>query len=58
MGVKLAAFFAEAEQKGGGILGKAKLAMKVGMSADAAQSASDSPENVAKFEAAIRELFG
>ena len=58
MGQKLVALFNEAAQKGGGDLGKARLAMKVAMTEQTAQTTPDTPENVTKLEQAIRELWG
>ena len=57
MGQQLAKFY-EAAKQAGGLQAQMRLAMKTGLSAEKAQAAPDSPENVAKFKAAIKEITG
>jgi len=57
MGAKLAKAFGIAKETGG-IQATMRLAMKAGMSADKATSAPDSPENIQKMEAALKEVTG
>lgn len=52
MGKKLEAYFADAD-KLGGMRAKVKLAMLTKLSAKTAGEATDSPENIAMFEAAL-----
>jgi hypothetical protein len=42
----------------GGMKATMRLAMKGGMSSDKAAAAPDSPENIAKMEAALKEVTG
>ena len=56
MAEKLIAYFEEAKKKGG-IQGMIRLAMKTSTSSEQASSMPDSPENIQKFENAIKEIF-
>ncbi len=57
MGKTLVAFF-DAIKKEGGLPAQMRLAMKAGMSSDKAATAPDSPDAIAKFRAAYREITG
>lgn len=57
MGEKLTKGF-DAVKKEGGLKLAMRLAMKSGMSEQKAASEPDSPENVAKMEAALKEVIG
>ncbi len=57
MGAKMVKGF-DAAQKEGGIKAAMRLAMKVGFSNDKAAGAQDSPENIQKMEAALKEILG
>lgn len=57
MGVKIKKYFDLVEQKGG-VAAKMRLAMKTGVVAAKAESEPDSPELLAKFHAAAKELVG
>lgn len=57
MGQKLAKIF-ELVQADMGIQGKMRLAMKTCVSSNAAMDTPDSPENVAKFKDAFKEITG
>jgi hypothetical protein len=57
MGAKMVNGFSMA-QKEGGIKAAMRLAMKVGISNDKAAGAPDSPENIQKMEAALKEILG
>ena len=57
MGVKLTQYFSLADQKGG-LPVKMRLAMKTGMPSDKAASEPDSPENLAKFYQAAKDILG
>jgi hypothetical protein len=57
MGAKLMQYYGLAEQKGGLPL-KMRLAMKTGVPSTNAQAEPDSPENLAKFYAAAKEIIG
>jgi hypothetical protein len=57
MAAKLMQYYALAEQHGG-LPVKMRLAMKTGVPSDKANTAPDSPENLAKFYAAAKELIG
>ncbi len=55
MAEKLVSFFQQAKAKAG-IKGLVKVAMITKVSTDQAASLPDSPENIAKFEAALSQL--
>ena len=57
MGAKLTQYYDLANQKGG-LPVKMRLAMKTGIPSDKAQTEPDSPENLAKFYAAAKEVIG
>ena len=57
MGAKLSQYYDLAQQKGG-LPVKMRLAMKTGVPSDQAASAPDSPENLAKFYEAAKEIIG
>lgn len=57
MGAKLAKAFGIAKEAGG-MQATMRLAMKSGMSSDKAAAAPDSPENIQKMEAALKEVTG
>jgi hypothetical protein len=57
MGAKMVSGF-DMAQKEGGIKAAMRLAMKVGFSNDKASGVQDSPENVQKMEAALKEILG
>ncbi len=57
MGAKLAEYFSLAEKKGG-LPVKMRLAMKTGMPSEKAASEPDSPDNLAKFYQAAKEIIG
>lgn len=57
MGAKLAKAFEIAKQAGG-VQAQMRLAMKSGMSADKAAAEQDSPQNIQKMEAALKEVTG
>jgi hypothetical protein len=57
MGQKLVKYYELVSQKGG-LQAKMRLAMKTAISSEKAASADDSPENLAKFYDAVRELLG
>ena len=57
MGAKLAKAFDIAKEAGGTQV-QMRLAMKSGMSQQKAESESDSPENISKMEAALKEVTG
>ena len=58
MGTKLSKAFDIVVNEGGGLQEKMRLAMKSGMSQKKAGSESDSPENIQKMEAALKEVLG
>jgi len=57
MGQKLSRFYEliKAEQ---GLQGQMRLAMKTGLAAPKAAAEADSPENIAKFKTAYKEITG
>jgi len=57
MAAKLMQYYALAEQRGG-LPVKMRLAMKTGVPSDKASAAPDSPENLAKFYQAAKEIIG
>ncbi|HKI50286.1 MAG TPA: hypothetical protein VKA69_13235 [Desulfobacteria bacterium] len=57
MGTRLVKAFGIAKEAGG-MKATMRLAMKGGMSSDKAASAPDSPENIQKFEAALKDITG
>lgn len=57
MGQKLAKAY-EMAKEAGGVLAQTRLAMKGGLAQSQAVDASDTPELVAKFEAALQEILG
>ncbi len=57
MGEKLQKFYEFAGQNGG-MTAQMRLAMKTLISSDKAGNSPDSPENIAKFKAAIKEITG
>jgi len=57
MGNRLVKAFNIAKEAGG-MKATMRLAMKGGMSSDKAAAAPDSPENIQKFEAALKEITG
>lgn len=57
MGARLQKAFQIAKDEAG-IQGQMRLAMKAGMSADKAGAAPDSPENMQKMEAALKDVTG
>ncbi len=57
MGAKLSQYYDLASKKGG-LPVKMRLAMKTGIPSDKAGSEPDSPENLAKFYAAAKEVIG
>ena len=57
MGQKLIQFYEFAKKQGGMPL-QMRLAMKTGLPSSKAGEAPDSPENIAKFQAAIKEVTG
>lgn len=57
MGARLTKYYDLANTKGGLPL-KMRLAMKTGVSSDKAATEPDSPENLAKFYAAAKEIIG
>jgi hypothetical protein len=57
MGAKLVQYYQLAERSGG-LPVKMRLAMKTGISSTNAQAEPDSPENLAKFFKAAKEVIG
>ncbi len=57
MGQKLEKLYAFVEQNGG-LQARMRLAMMTGISSQKAAEAEDSADNVAKFQAAIKEVTG
>lgn len=57
MGAKMLKYYELVEQAGGLPL-KMRLAMKTGVPANKAQETPDTAANLAKFEAALREILG
>ncbi len=57
MGNRLVKAFGIAKEAGG-MKATMRLAMKGGMSSDKAAAAPDSPENIQKFESALKEITG
>ena len=57
MGAKLLKAFDSAKQEGG-LQAQMRLAMKSGMSSQKAAEEPDSPENLQKMEAALKEVLG
>jgi hypothetical protein len=57
MGQKLAHFY-ELIKAQGGIQGQMRLAMKTGLPSTKAAAEPDSPQNIAKFKAAFKEITG
>ncbi len=57
MGAKLAQYYALAAKQGGMPL-TMRLAMKTGMASTKAAAEPDSPENLAKFYQAAKEILG
>jgi hypothetical protein len=57
MGAKLKKAF-DIAKNAGGMQAQMRLAMKSGMTADKAGAAEDSPANVQKMEAALKEVTG
>lgn len=57
MGKKLTQYYDMVKEKGG-LQVKMRLAMKTGLSSEKAAAAPDSPENLDKFYAAVKELLG
>ncbi len=57
MGQKLVQLYKFAEQAGG-VTVKTRLAMKTGLMSAKAADTPDSPENIQKLKAAIKELTG
>ncbi|MBN2294146.1 MAG: hypothetical protein JXM70_17095 [Pirellulales bacterium] len=57
MGAKLVQYYDLADKKGG-LPVKMRLAMKTGIPSNNAQVEPDSPENLAKFYAAAKEIIG
>jgi hypothetical protein len=55
MGAILVSYFEKAKEKGG-LEAQIKLAMLTRMSSQTAQSAADSPENIAMFEEALSKI--
>ncbi len=55
MGAKLMAFYEQAKARGG-IQAKVKLAMITKLSSNDAESAPDSPENIKRFEEALKQV--
>ena len=56
MGTRLVQFYKEVEDKMG-VMGKTRLAMKTAIPSASANDAPDSPENIAKFQAAVKEIL-
>ncbi len=57
MGDKLVAYY-EFIRENGGMQEKMRLAMQTGVPSTKAAEAPDSPENIEKFKAAIKEITG
>ncbi len=57
MGAKLLQYYALADQRGG-LPVKMRLALKTSVPSDKAASEPDSPENLAKFYQAAKEIIG
>jgi hypothetical protein len=57
MAAKLMQYYDLAD-KNGGLTVKMRLAMKTGIPSDKAQSEPDSPDNLAKFYAAAKDIIG
>ena len=57
MGAKLKKAF-DIAKEAGGLQAQMRLAMKSGMSSDKAGAAEDSPANIQKIEAALKEVTG
>lgn len=57
MAQKLLKIYELIKAEGGGTL-QMRLAMKTGMAAPHAEKAPDSPENIAKFKAAFKDITG
>ncbi|HRU06716.1 MAG TPA: hypothetical protein P5137_13190 [Candidatus Brocadiia bacterium] len=57
MGAKLAKFFDLAKAEGG-LPTQMRLAMKTGVASAQAATAPDSPDNIAKFQKAYKEITG
>ena len=57
MGAKLLKYYAFVKQNGGMQM-EMRLAMKTGLPSKKAEAAPDSPDNLAKFKAAIKEILG
>jgi hypothetical protein len=57
MGARLASGF-QIAQREGGLQVQVRLAMKFGMSGEAAKSAPDNPQNVQKMQTVLQELLG
>jgi hypothetical protein len=56
MGARLVEFYKEIEDKMG-VMGKTRLAMKTAIPSASANDTPDSPENIAKFQAAMKEIL-
>ena len=56
MGARLVEFYKEIEDKMG-VMGKTRLAMKTSIPSASANETPDSPENIAKFQAAMKEIL-
>jgi hypothetical protein len=57
MGAQLVKLYAFTQQAGG-LQAAMRVAMKTGIPSSKAESAPDSPENIAKFKAAIKDATG
>ena len=57
MGQKLLKFY-ELIKADGGMQSQMRLAMKTGLASTKADAEPDSPENIAKFKAAFKEITG
>ena len=57
MGAKLAQYYQLADQSGG-LTVKMRLAMKTGIPSEKAANEPDSPDNLAKFYEAAKEVIG
>ena len=57
MGAKLQKAF-DLAKEAGGLQAQMRLAMKSGMSSDKASGEADSPENIQKMEAALKDVTG
>jgi len=56
MGARLVEFYKEIEDKMG-VMGKTRLAMKTAIPSASANEQPDSPENIAKFQAAMKDIL-